>query len=448
MKRITRDELVSSGPVKALGYMDADLDRVEEVFGKPTGREKTWYVEFPSGIRARVTFRLDEVHVGGTDTNALEEVANALEDGPEYTEDPATPPPGEIAGAMVVTHDPNILCRDDTFQYIVTLDALRRKHAQLPSWIRITTITMICKVFATSRIDLDKIRDAFRAQGSIRIRRKGALFSGHEWKMKETTFYNQVTVGYVDQYSTKSIKVFPNGSFQVCGCSDLYDCQRVSKQLSYLLTKVLELPEPLTSDAFRVVMINTNFSMNRPVNQMDIVDELSQNSMFEVSFNPERYSAVKIKFKPRPDMKQVTASVFSTGKVIVTGAETLREIVFAYDILNTELNKFTYNSDSFINTYNAIAVMSDVANYATMRESIIEAMVYYAPKRIEDVENLDQLVEKEGLTQDHMYELMENASKLAAVIEKRLPDSFDTVFGAKFESWVKALQQRGVQAWV
>ena len=447
MKRITRDELVAGGAVKPLGHMEADLDRVEEVFGKPTGHEKTWYVEFSSGIRARVTYRLDEIHVGGTDTSALDEVANALEDGPGYTEEPATPP-GEIAGATIVTHDPNILCRDDTFRYIVTLDALRQKHNQLPSWIRITTITMICKVFATARIDLDKIRDAFREQGSIRIRRKGALFSGHEWRMKETTFYNQVTVGYIDQYSTKSIKVFPNGSFQVCGCSDLYDCQRVSKQLSYLLTKVLELPEPLTSDAFRVVMINTNFSMNRPVNQMDIVDELSQKPKFEVSFNPERYSAVKIKFKPRPDMKQVTASVFSTGKVIVTGAETLREIVFAYDILNTELKPFTYNSGSFVTLYERMAESPDVEDYNTLRESIIEAMVYYSPKRIEDVENLDQLVEKEGLTEDRMYELLGFAKQLATVIEKQLPDSFNTVFGAKFESWVKALQQRGVQAWV
>ena len=445
MKRITPDEL---GPVKPLGFMEADLDRVEEVFGKPTGREKTWYVQFASGIRARVTFRLDEIHVSGADTSVLEEVASAIEDGPGYVAEPETPPSGEIAGAMVLTHDPNILCRDDTFQYIVTLDALRQKHNQLPSWIRITTITMICKVFASARIDLDKIRDAFREQGSIRIRRKGALFSGHEWKMKETTFYNQVTVGYIDQYSTKSIKVFPNGSFQVCGCSDLYDCQRVSKQLSYLLTKVLELPEPLTSDAFRVVMINTNFSMNRPVNQMDIVDALSQNPKFEVSFNPERYSAVKIKFKPRPDMKQVTASVFSTGKVIVTGAETLREIVFAYDILNKELKPFTYSNDAFLALYDRIGESPYSADYTVLRESLIEAMVYYTPKLIEDVENLDQLVEKEGLTEDRMYELIGFAKKLVIHISKQLPDSFDTVFGSKFESWVAALKKRGVQAWV
>ena len=33
-------------------------------------------------------------------------------------------------------------------------------------------------------------------------------------------------------------------------------------------------------------------------------------------------------------MKQITASIFSTGKIILTGAETLKEIVFGYQIIN------------------------------------------------------------------------------------------------------------------
>ena len=220
----------------------------------------------------------------------------------------------------------------NTFPYIMTLDSIRTKHGNRPSWVRITTITMTCKVLTD--VNLEKIREAFREKGSIRVRRKGALYSGHEWKMKETTFYNQVTIGYVDSFTTKSIKVFPNGSFQVAGCCDLYDCARVTKSLAHILAKVLEKPE-LTTAQFQVVMINTNFSLNHPVNLMESLENLSKK--YDVSFNPDRYSAVKIKFKPQPGMKQVTASVFSTGKVIVTGAETLKEIAFAYETLNQEL---------------------------------------------------------------------------------------------------------------
>ena len=222
-----------------------------------------------------------------------------------------------------------------TKRYIVTLDDVRKKyHSSPPSWIRITTITMLCKFMGD--VDIEKIRSAF-ADGPIRIRRKGALTNGFEWSLKSAAFYNQVTVGYEDQYSNKSIKMFPNGSVQVAGCSDLRDCKRIMRQLSFLVQKILEREEPLTIDNFRVVMINTNFSMNSSVNLMKVIDVLSVEPKFVVSFNPERYSAVKVKFHPADNTKQVTASIFSTGKIIVTGAETLREIALAYEVLNEKL---------------------------------------------------------------------------------------------------------------
>jgi len=123
----------------------------------------------------------------------------------------------------------------------------------------------------------------------------------------------------------------------VAGCSDLRDCKRIMRQLSFLVQKILEREEPLTIDNFRVVMINTNFSMNSSVNLMKVIDVLSVEPKFVVSFNPERYSAVKVKFHPAANTKQVTASIFSTGKIIVTGAETLREIALAYEVLNEKL---------------------------------------------------------------------------------------------------------------
>jgi len=215
-------------------------------------------------------------------------------------------------------------------RYIVTLDSIRKKYACPPSWIRITTITMLCKFMGD--VDLNKIRAAF-ADGPIRIRRRGAFTNGFEWVLRETTFYNQVTIGYEDQYSTKSIKVFPNGSFQVAGCSDLRDCKRIVHQLSFIMETILGIK--LETHQFRVVMINTNFSMNATVDLSKVIAVLEKD--FIVSFNPDRYSAVKVKFQPAPNTKQVTASIFSTGKIIVTGAETLREIALAYEVLNEKL---------------------------------------------------------------------------------------------------------------
>ena len=224
-----------------------------------------------------------------------------------------------------------------TFSYILSLNKFRESIPKdhRPSWVKVTTITMVSKFLG--EIDIQKIKTRMAKLKTIRLRMKGTKSDGFEWKLRETQFYNQVTLGYVDNYSTKSIKVFPNGSIQVAGCSDLFDCNRIIKQLTFILKILLEIKEDVPSNSFRVVMINSNFSLNYHVNLFNLAEHFDSEKMFSVSFDPDRYSAVKIKFKPAEDMKQVTASVFSTGKIIVTGAETLKEIAYAFNILNQHI---------------------------------------------------------------------------------------------------------------
>jgi TATA-box binding protein (TBP) (component of TFIID and TFIIIB) len=221
-----------------------------------------------------------------------------------------------------------------SFSYALTLNKFREAipEEHRPSWVKVTTITMVSKFLDT--VDIKKLKERMTALKSVKLRMVGTKSNGFEWKLRETKFYNQITLGYVDDYSTKSVKVFPNGSVQVAGCSDLFDCNRIIKQLTYLVKIVLNHEKEIPIQSFRVVMINTNFSINYNINLFNLTDIFGKNKMFTVSFDPDRYSAVKIKFKPAADMKQITASVFSTGKVIVTGAETLKEIAYAYNILN------------------------------------------------------------------------------------------------------------------
>jgi len=229
---------------------------------------------------------------------------------------------------------------NNTFSYLLTLDEFREKMPESvrPSWIKITTITMISNFI--EEIDIKKLRTVFEKLGSIKLRRKGTSYKGFEWKLKPTTFYNQITLTYEDEYSTKSIKVFPNGSIQVAGCSDLFDCKRIITQLTYLFQLCLGRNIHVPPDSFRVVMINSNFSLNYNINLMQVASHFEDyNEIFKVSFEPDRYSAVKIKFKPAEEMKEITTSIFSTGKVIITGAETLKEIVFAYNIINQHINQ-------------------------------------------------------------------------------------------------------------
>jgi TATA-box binding protein (TBP) (component of TFIID and TFIIIB) len=229
---------------------------------------------------------------------------------------------------------------NNSFSYLLTLDEIRNALPEeiRPSWVKITTITMISSF--QQEIDIKRLRSTFERIGSYKMKRSGTNTEGFEWKLKATTFYNQVTLTYHDTYSTKSVKVFPNGSIQVAGCCDLFDCRRIITQLIYIFKTFLGMETTLPSDSFRVVMINSNFSLNYNLNLMKVADWFEEYSdIFKVSFEPDRYSAVKIKFKPAHDMKEITCSIFSTGKIIITGAETLKEIAFAYNIINQHINE-------------------------------------------------------------------------------------------------------------
>jgi TATA-box binding protein (TBP) (component of TFIID and TFIIIB) len=229
---------------------------------------------------------------------------------------------------------------NNSFSYLLTIDEFRNALPEeiRPSWIKITTITMVSNFI--QNIDIKRLRSVFEDLGTYKMRRVGTTTEGFIWKLKPTTFYNQVTLTYHDTYSTKSVKVFPNGSIQVAGCCDLFDCKRIITQLIHIFKVFLGLDIKVSSDAFRVVMINSNFSLNYNINLMKVSDWFERyNDIFKVSFEPDRYSAVKVKFKPSHEMKEITCSIFSTGKIIITGAETLKEIAFAYNIINQHINE-------------------------------------------------------------------------------------------------------------
>ena len=242
---------------------------------------------------------------------------------------------------------------EETREYLLELhdarqELLERENYPVPSWVRITTITMTSKIIDGEWFNLHKFREIFKKMGGkILIRNRNSVFKGFEWSIKDTSFYNQVTVSYRDAYSTKSVKLFPNGSIQAAGCSELMDCRRVLSMLGMLLQRVFELRDAPKLAAPTVQMINTNFSLNSSVNLKKVIDKFSSDKQFTVTFDPEKYSAVKIKFDPCPGMKKVTASIFSTGKVIVTGARSLKEIVAAYKTINTVIarNELVQNTE-------------------------------------------------------------------------------------------------------
>lgn len=150
------------------------------------------------------------------------------------------------------------------------------------------------------------------------------------WTLTPTRFMNQITIGYTDSRSKKSIKLFPNGAIQVAGCSDLIDCSRIRDQLNVLIKEFN--PEGGFITAFEIVMINTNFTMSHKLDLFNkVIHEFRD---MPLNFRPEEYSGVIVKVPPSiPGDKPVTVSMFASGAVIVTGAQRLGEIASAYRMI-------------------------------------------------------------------------------------------------------------------
>ena len=120
---------------------------------------------------------------------------------------------------------------NNTFSYYLTLDEFRNEIPEniRPSWVKLTTITMVSSF--NKPLDIQHLRKCFEKISPIRLRMRGRKDAGCEWILKPTSFYNQITLSYTDMYSVKSIKLFPNGSIQVAGCSDLVNCKHIIRQL-------------------------------------------------------------------------------------------------------------------------------------------------------------------------------------------------------------------------
>ena len=288
-----------------------------------------------------------------------------------------------------------------TPQYLVTLADVKRPET---SWVKITTITIISKF--SHDVDTHKLRSRLQLLGPIKLSRAGGR--PFVWGLNPTSFYNQVTLGYTDAYSTKSVKVFPNGSVQIAGCCDLYDCQRVMSQLLFIVKTVLEIDSMTIVGDIRVVMINTNFSLNYSINLMETTRLFAADKFFtSVTFDPDRYSAVKVKFKPGPDMKQVTVSMFGTGKIIITGAENLQ----ASWVQRTRFFLF--------------CLVSQVSH--SVCHLVLQEIVFAYQKVVDHVEK---------------------HAKNIKVKPSLAPDMFDMMNGYHIEELVDHYKTKGVQGWL
>ena len=229
---------------------------------------------------------------------------------------------------------------DETLRMALTVSKYREDiDDPKPSWISITTITM----FAKQIIEPICLKDLKDALGT----KQWEIPNGPTWSYRppkkvknpdKKDFYNSISMGYRD-ITTKSMKIFPNGSMQLTGATDPKEGKCIFQQAVKVVKAAYGIDDSNTDySKIRIAMINTNFCMGFTLD-LDEVSQLFISQGYQTTYTPDTYSAVTIRFHPIEGRKRVTVNIFNSGSVIVTGAESLKEITAAYVVINKLLRE-------------------------------------------------------------------------------------------------------------
>jgi TATA-box binding protein (TBP) (component of TFIID and TFIIIB) len=229
---------------------------------------------------------------------------------------------------------------DETLRMTLTVSKYREDiDDNKPSWISITTITMFAKQLIAP-IPLKELKAKLEG-------RHFEIPNGPTWAYrppkkakdpKKKDFYNSISIGYRDT-TTKSMKIFPNGSMQLTGATDPKEGKCIFTQAVKVIKAAYGIDDSDTDySKIKIAMINTNFCMGFTLD-LDTVNQLFNDKDYQSTYTPDTYSAVTVRFYPIEGRKRVTVNIFNSGSVIITGAESLKEITAAYLVINRLLRK-------------------------------------------------------------------------------------------------------------
>lgn len=213
---------------------------------------------------------------------------------------------------------------DDVFVHNAMLDNID------PSFLSISTITLACNLQNIKLpISMENIRNQYpEKENSI----KDLIGESATFEKTSTSFLNCVIFKYNpngQKKNNKSIKIFSNGLLHITGVKSGTDAIDLSQQLGEIFKIILE--QDIVMDSYKIQMINTNFSLNKPINLMALQDML-QSKNIACNYNREKYHGLKIK------SPSVTTLVFVTGNIIITGSKTAKDTFDAYASITSIMN--------------------------------------------------------------------------------------------------------------
>ena len=254
------------------------------------------------------------------------------------------------------------------------------KEFTLPKNLRISTRTATSKI--NSSIDLQVIYDNLELDEQIKYIEYGIntpkgeskKIISDKKKKKKKVFYNQITILIKVDYLYNNIKLFNNGSISMTGVkSESIGKKSVDILFDKLLNihnihKLFNVDTPII-EFYKIVLINSDYDIGYEIKRSELHQLLVNNYDIYSSYEPCIYPGVNSKYywnKKYKDndyykfpgkcqcdhvcngkgigdgdgeCKKVTISVFQSGSIIITGANSLEQIIDCYEFISSVFKK-------------------------------------------------------------------------------------------------------------
>jgi TATA-box binding protein (TBP) (component of TFIID and TFIIIB) len=249
------------------------------------------------------------------------------------------------------------------------------KEFTLPQNLRISTRTATSKINST--IDLKMIYDNLEIDDKIKYIEYGTDIQKGESKkiisdkkkLKKKVFFNQITILIKIDYLYNNIKLFNNGSISMTGVKS----EEVGKKsVDILFQKLLDINKthklfnvtvPII-EFYKIVLINSDYDIGYEIKRSELHQLLVNDYEIYSSYEPCIYPGVNSKFfwnkmykdntyynypgkchcnsvcngkgtgNGDSECKKVTISVFQSGSIIITGANSLEQIIDCYEFIS------------------------------------------------------------------------------------------------------------------
>jgi TATA-box binding protein (TBP) (component of TFIID and TFIIIB) len=287
-------------------------------------------------------------------------------------------------------------------EYLHTIKKIKAGQMEIPkpTPYRISTISAKCRL--TGEINIQELYLLVRKQVEEKIMKQQetdyfiqgiqygsnivGLFKNLQKKLdkiqgklndkdyKNIDFYNQCTLLLYSDYNNNQInlKVFCNGSITMTGCKDENDGVYVIKKLISELKKHSQIfmydedQGDISMDNFGITMINSDYFVGFRLDLIKLEEVLVNKYGLFFSYDPKFYAAVKISFmwneeaeinngicqcekkcivskkktiKSKNKCSIITIAVFNSGKIIITGSNTIEKTRAAYKFINNILKE-------------------------------------------------------------------------------------------------------------